>query len=695
MPTTNRETMETGEYITLREKLLVDESVYPWAVPGFGPITDIEIHDKETHRINITLTPSEFRDYVQLAIGQSNGDMTHEEIEELHELLSSERGGCVHRVDRMNNTLGIKESNGNVLVWISFSDALSLLALLRNQREGRETMLIRDVTDNSIDTYCEILRQKRSQGAYFLAKDTIRVYAIPSCTTLYNFTRREFIKYMNAIVTAPIDSEEAVKMEEEKKEIVPEVPLEEGEIECSYCGEHVQKDDAVEIADGSLVCKDCRNIHYVKCEHCDKIFLSNEVERVSGINEYWCSDCLGEDAFECAECDCWHTNDEGNDIGNGDTVCEYCYDNHFFTCDECGDVVHNNDGNYMDCNDRHVCDNCYGENYAECNECGRVLRTDDMEWSDNDDGYFCEDCRGNGQPDEPMTEAETVRNDYLKRTSPPKGVRGYQGNSQRCFFRQEDEPIISKYYGIEVEVDIPRSSPFEPDREECANRTLDILNERTPDSVWNYWMAKSDGSCSDNGFELISQPMTLRYIEENNIMGLVKDAFSELRKEGYLSHNTTTCGLHFHVSKNALSEICIANMLVLIDQFWDIIFKMSRRSESSIEQWSKRKYSANTSEEGYEDLVKQAKCSKSHRDRYVALNLTNKHTVELRVCRGTMKVTTIEASLRFFDYLTMLGETKTRYNIKSMSEAEFIQGAREYHSTIDNYFTARDIHYEV
>ncbi|MCC8111383.1 MAG: hypothetical protein LIO74_07250, partial [Ruminococcus sp.] len=51
--------------------------------------------------------------------------------------------------------------------------------------------------------------------------------------------------------------------------------------------------------------------------------------------------------------------------------------------------------------------------------------------------------------------------------------------------------------------------------------------------------------------ELVSHPMTLEYhLREMNWENLLEEAI----EMGYLSHQTSTCGLHIHVNRNAFGE---------------------------------------------------------------------------------------------------------------------------------------------
>lgn len=72
-----------------------------------------------------------------------------------------------------------------------------------------------------------------------------------------------------------------------------------------------------------------------------------------------------------------------------------------------------------------------------------------------------------------------------------------------------------------------------------ASKLKEIANARH-DHIY----IKSDGSI-DDGFEIVSHPMTLDYHQHDMDWEAV---LHEAIKMGYRSHQTSTCGLHIHVN---------------------------------------------------------------------------------------------------------------------------------------------------
>jgi hypothetical protein len=64
--------------------------------------------------------------------------------------------------------------------------------------------------------------------------------------------------------------------------------------ECSFCGENIKKEDAIEIAnyDEDVCCPDCLYDHL--CDECDEIILYDDLIFNDKHNCYLCENCYEE-----------------------------------------------------------------------------------------------------------------------------------------------------------------------------------------------------------------------------------------------------------------------------------------------------------------------------------------------------------------------------------------------------------------
>ena len=158
---------------------------------------------------------------------------------------------------------------------------------------------------------------------------------------------------------------------------------------------------------------------------------------------------------------------------------------------------------------------------------------------------------------------------------------------------------------------------------------------------------KTDIKEKDDGFELVTHPMSLSYHRtEMPWEALLREAV----RMGYLSHQSGTCGLHIHVSRDAFGdtyahqEAAIARVLYFFEKHWEELLKFSRRTQRQLDQWAARY--------GYKEqpreILEHAKKG-YHGGRYTCVNLQNTATVEFRIFRGTLKRNTLLASLELVD----------------------------------------------
>ena len=157
------------------------------------------------------------------------------------------------------------------------------------------------------------------------------------------------------------------------------------------------------------------------------------------------------------------------------------------------------------------------------------------------------------------------------------GIR-YNSNPLIEFFSSPEKDKTyagnTRYFGVELEI----GNGGEDD--DNADTLTDILR---PD----VWRAEHDGSISD-GFELISMPITLPWMEEF-LFPILPDFCKEATDMGYRGHYAdSSCGLHVHVSRNTFSEEDIGKFILLMDRFWPFFLKFSRRTESALNDWASR-----------------------------------------------------------------------------------------------------------
>lgn len=327
----------------------------------------------------------------------------------------------------------------------------------------------------------------------------------------------------------------------------------------------------------------------------------------------------------CDICGCELDKENGTWVDD-QFLCQQCVDEHCVTCDHCGDNVFVNDT----VQDDHttLCQSCFDDYYRRCECCGRLIHDDDVNW--HNDFPYCDSCY-----DDFNDEIE----EYSYKPEP--------------IFYGDGKP----YLGVELEVD-------EGGKDDNNAETLKELANPRHEHIY----IKSDGSI-DDGFEIVSHPMTLEYHMKNmDWETLMKKAVSM----GYRSHQTSTCGLHIHVNRNAFGdnqaeqEEVIGKILFFVEKHWSEVFRFSRRSNCNMNRWAARYGFEKTGKE----ILEKAKDS-SH-GRYSAVNLCNYSTIEFRLFRGTLKYNTFIATLQFVDTICNVAFSMSQHELEELSWSEFV-----------------------
>ena len=184
---------------------------------------------------------------------------------------------------------------------------------------------------------------------------------------------------------------------------------------------------------------------------------------------------------------------------------------------------------------------------------------------------------------------------------------------------------------------------------------------------------KSDGSI-DDGFEIVSHPMTMEY--HMNEMPWA-DVLHEAIRLGYRSHQTNTCGLHVHVNRDAFGENrdeqekVIERILFFVEIHWQELFVFSRRSLHNMNRWAACY--------GYEKTGKEIldKAKKGSTGRYAAINLCPYATIEFRLFRGTLRLNTLIATLQLVNRICDVALSKSEDEIGKQSWRNFVMTVTE------------------
>lgn len=427
---------------------------------------------------------------------------------------------------------------------------------------------------------------------------------------------------------------------------------------CEHCGEWVdpEGEHAVIASDGCIFCNpSCAHAYnYHECECCGEWFDADDGDAVEHDGEHYCSsDCAHDCGLECCEwCGEWH--DENDSIVPDERNCfgVYCSPecadaDGYRCCDDCGEW-YSYDSMYSTQGGSLVCGSCI-EDYVCCEACCEYVPYDSAVRAD--DGYFyCEDCAND----------ESVP------------VHHYGYSPEVVFFGGTcaNHPSL----GIELETD----------RDGCYHQTtreqyaLDLLAGGERPEIY----LKSDGSLSGDGVEVVSHPCTLEY---HLGAGVWEHVAATAKRHGYTSHDNGRCGLHIHISRSYFGESSALQMLggykiMRILQRNETQFdRFSRRNGST--QWATYSTSRDYGERTEPTSEKARMMDRDETNKYLALNFRHSATFELRICRGTLNLETLRASLCMADGLARYAKSHTDAACETVTFAElcaWILSTQEY-----------------
>ena len=332
---------------------------------------------------------------------------------------------------------------------------------------------------------------------------------------------------------------------------------------------------------------------------------------------------------KCDDCGEWECDDEFSTSYGGNSICRDCRDDHYTYSSYYGEYVHNDSSaDALDRNGDEIVIHCDDDNFH---------------YDDDEDMYVHRDYN-----------TSRVLGKYHSSKGKFKPVES-AWTQANCFYIGKplgkdawEAAKYQRFFGVELEIEVKQGDPA--DRAEAIN---DRVNNG---EVGHRCFFEQDSSIS-HGFEIVTQPMGL----DNHALfwQWVKDP--QLSR-GLLSHNTSTCGLHIHVTKAGLTKMQISKVIAFINHpdNKQLIETVARRYNSSYAQLFRKKLGT------------------AHRDqnsRYEAVNMEPGRTVEFRLFRGTLKYESMMSAIEFVNALLNFCHDQSGYgfDLTTKSFMEYIE----------------------
>jgi hypothetical protein len=284
--------------------------------------------------------------------------------------------------------------------------------------------------------------------------------------------------------------------------------------------------------------------------------------------------------------------------------CFECCNNIFYLCENCGWLIKKTAfSNARFINGAFYCGECFESCFFECERCGGIYPLP------SNDGY-CGNCARGRNP------RRIHRHGYR-----PKPIQ---------FLAASDHDKSVLYFGVELEV-------------ESANESNDDCYEaaaKMPDFVY----CQEDGSLHC-GFEITTRPFTWQWFKEHKAE--IENQVLIIRRQGFRSYNTETCGMHVHLSSAAFSSFHLCRFLTFFYLNPDnqkFILDVSQRKKEHLRHWASI---YNEDKGGIFYKVKYKGQPRDDVERYTAVNTRNKNTYEIRIFRGTLKPAAFFKNIEF------------------------------------------------
>ena len=267
----------------------------------------------------------------------------------------------------------------------------------------------------------------------------------------------------------------------------------------------------------------------------------------------------------------------------------------------------------------------------KCSYCGNNVNANDVVVTDF--GFICKDClkAGSGTYHKCLacgtyTDNENMICDNCTSGVYVKNINSY-GTKPKPIFKNykynKDIPFGKRYYGLELEYSNINSV-------KAREKMFDLYKDK-----WLY--NKSDGSLC-NGVEIVTSPCDYKSIM--CLLDKMKEPIKEITNKAKYKQNA---GIHIHVSRKSIPSYNVYKLSYLLNnrqakELSSIMFYLSGRNAKVSDNYLGR----------YAKIGGIAEF-KNDKDRYLALNLTNEHTIEFRIFKTTNDMDKVKSYINFVE----------------------------------------------
>ena len=308
------------------------------------------------------------------------------------------------------------------------------------------------------------------------------------------------------------------------------------------------------------------------------------------------------------------------------------------------------------------CEITVSQDLMQCEQCGRTVRAAAIVCT-ADAGhrrrFYCVDCAEELNIDQcpDCGDYHSLNIECPSDRRLRRNVINDYNYTPRLKFMHSDSSSEELFLGVELE--IARSSPDYGPMDQHTSSHLGGL-ATTPE--WCY--TKYDGSVSA-GYEIVSMPMSVSWANQH--IHELTDTFPELRKLGYISGESTMCGMHIHMSRAAFTHLHLYKFMYTVYYNSSMSLLLSQRDVESFTRWARPV-------DDRSSIALRAKHKRQcGRNRHDAVNLSDtKPTVELRIFKGTLNEYTFRKNIQTALALYRFSQDTSLHNLSAKHFVEYV-----------------------
>jgi hypothetical protein len=227
---------------------------------------------------------------------------------------------------------------------------------------------------------------------------------------------------------------------------------------------------------------------------------------------------------------------------------------------------------------------------------------------------------------------------YLNKFAPAKNkLRDYSDNVLNLLdtvVLPTENKATAQTYGLEIECFSLPKAPI---------NIKELIEEKY---LLGTAICKSDGSIGHNGIEIVTVPMSFEYIKKTDyFFNFYKNVEGAL---GSFSRNST--GIHIHIGRKFLTTLQQAKIVDFINNSMNFDYLIKIAGRDFVNDNSNTYARPLFKDHSIKDVADYIK-SRSSADKYNAVNINHRETIEIRIFKGNVKPEVLYRYIEFADAL--------------------------------------------